>query len=787
MKHYDFRPLPGLAVRDAIGKVYRVKKNKDATVTVEVKRALGDNLLEVIRLDTGAPYQIIDPETNVAKLPCGIWLEEGLSSGEIEEVSIFATRISNYDEVLSQQDAKTFDPMSEARWLVMRDIAVNGVSRNDPKLGNVISESWERHNLEERFGKRPETRTIRSLMEKHDPAIVTMGQLISLSGKVPRAKRIDPEASEILIAKCDAHYNERGTRNCDTIAAIAAEIRARNIGRKTIGLTLLSEPCRETVRRMIGAMCTRERYERKWGKQAAERNWDGSGKGFAVHAIGELGMMDDTTLDTIVCFDMRSGLPAGRPNICVLIDIATRCIVGYYISFEEPTAFTALTTVRKANGLKDIPPSKLERYPVLRRINCAFSEILVDNGANYASRAFLDGMADIGTTVTLARVKRGRDKNFGERFFFTLMTLLLEKLPGFTANPKLLRVFGYNPEKDAALTISELKEVIELAIYVYHITLHTGIGMPPALKWQQLLETGGRRLIRNLTEFDVLTHETIWDLTLHRSGFVRNGLRYSHPVHGPELLGAAGSQRVGLIPNGTKPENAVDYAETTLDGSDQVEHRKARHRKTKSADLRDEQSTIVVKGKRNRANLGTIYLQHPRTKEYLPFPAVHEEYVEGLSLRQHEAVQAYAKKANLAFNTETEQILARHELNEYIRELAPSLDARERKALARIAEKSLIAPITVEETFADARHDGMAGVSSIELPAKHRHDASQKPTRPTRGGIYGATGSAGKMPDENDGDQPFPERTPPTAKQRAAAAAIGKAAIEDDQKWEEFA
>lgn len=788
MKYVNYNSLPGIAIRDAMGKKYRINEDgKEGGILVEIRRGLGDNLLEVIRLDTGAPYQIVDPETGNTRLPCGTWLEEGLSSGAIEEVSLFSTRIGNYDEVLSQQDAKTIDPMSEAKWQVLRDIHASGVSRNSPILGDIISRSWKRHNFSEKFGVRPSTRTFRRLMQLHDPATVTMGQLISLRGRVPRAPRLDMEVTKILEEQCDQHYNQRGTRICDTLAAVFAEVYAQNIERKNMGLPSLAPPSRETVRRMIGKMCTRERYERKWGKQAAERNWDGAGSSLTPTTIGELGLMDDTTLDTIVCFDMINGLPAGRPNICVLIDVVTRCVVGWVISFEGPTAFTALSTVRHANSLKDIPPSLLEKYPILRRINCAFSEILTDNGTNYVSRAFLDGMADIGTSVRLARVKRGRDKAYVERFFYTLKTMLLEKLPGFTANPDLLRAFGYDPEKEAVLTISELNEVVEKAINLYHITLHTGIGMPPALKWKRLLETSGRNVITNVTEFDVLTHETIWDVTLHRYGFTKDHLKYTDPVHVPAILAAAGAQRVGAIPDGTRPTNAAEFEANQLPDQKNDKHRKQGTRKTKPADLRDDQATVVIKCKRNSANLLTIYAQNPLTKEYLPCRAVHEDYAEGLSLSQHKAVLAYAKKANLEFNTESDQILARNELNQHIRKLAPDLDARERKALARIAEKMNSVEVEIEETFADARHDGMDGIIPVDTASKNRSDGSIKPTRPQRGGIKGAVGSAGKSPDVDDGDEPLPEKPEPNRRQRAAVSAIGKAEINDDQKWSDFA
>lgn len=781
MNKFEYRAVPSAPVKGVFGKIFKV-----GDVRISINRPLGDKLLDVTNLYTGGPYQIIDPETGMGRLACETWLEEGLSSGDISECDNDQIPRVVFNETLSQQDAKTLDRYSEPRYLVLRDIGMLGLGKNSPLLSQAISDSWEKHDLKKEFGERFSTRSVRSWMTKHDPATVTMGQLVSLSGRVPRAKRLDNALAPILLEECEKHYDTRGRRNKDTEAAVETKVEILNAERIVEGLSKLDTPSRETIRRMIGKMCTRERYARKYGEQAASCNWDGAGNSLRADQIGELGMIDDTTLDTIVCFDMLTGLPAGRPNICILIDVATRCIVDVFISFEPPTAFTALSTVRGANQLKNIPPDRLAKYPVLRQINCSFSEIVADNGANYVSRAFTQGLADTGTNITLARVKRSRDKNYCERFIHTLNTLLLEKLPGHTPNPKLLRAFGYEPEKDAVLTISELRYLIDFAIYVYHITLHTGIGMPPALKWQRLMEAHGRPMITNLKKFDILTLETVYDVTCSRTGIILDHLRYSDIDLIPELLLAGGAQRAGLVENGLKPEDFVDFAQTTLDNSDSVKRKSIRQRKTKPADLRNEQASLVVKIKRNRADLSAIYVLHPITKEYLRIPAVNEQYTQGLSLRAHQAVRAYAKKANLPFNNEADQYAARHELNEYICSLAPSLDARERKAAARILGEHVPADPPIEEVFAHARHDGMAEVIACEAPASERVDAFHKASRPKRGGKLGAKGSAGMMPNVDDGDEPLPESGPLTVKQTAAMGAVGRAELPDDSKWEDL-
>jgi putative transposase len=131
-----------------------------------------------------------------------------------------------------------------------------------------------------------------------------------------------------------------------------------------------------------------------------------------------------------------------------------------------------------------MPTSLSERYPVLQTIGGIPSELISDNGSNWVAAGLEDALHDVGTSLRLAAVRTPTHKAMLERFFRTLDTMLAQKLPGYTYDPKVMGELDYDPTEHAFLTRWELEELISEAIAVYHITDHSSLGMPPARAWK---------------------------------------------------------------------------------------------------------------------------------------------------------------------------------------------------------------------------------------------------------------------------------------------------------------
>lgn len=644
-------------------------------IPLAIRASLGDGHLDIRNLNTGGPFQIPHPQIPGAKIaPDALWAERAISENRLlrlqpVDASLF---IPEHDD----EEAAAADPFALAKWKLVRELAARGIGANDPKLSRAITEIWSELGLEAEHGERPATKSVRTWLGKGDPETISVAALMSRSGKGDRASRLDAALVAPLDDAAEHYYTQRGLRLRDCTAHLKTAVKALNATRPPTDQ--LTAPSRETLRRRIGELLNEERYTKKYGKTAAAKNFRGAGLGLQATRIGQLGAMDDTVLDGIACFDAERGLPAGRPNLCLIVDVASRCIVGYVLSFSPPTANTAIETIKAANAYNRVPKELLELYPVLERINCRFEEIVVDRGSNYTSMPFGQALLDVGTVLRFARVRRARDKAIVERIFHTLKTFLLEKLPGATFAPKLMREFGYDPEKEACLTISELRELIEYFIAVYHMTVHSGIGTQPAQFWTRSMAAHGRHLMTDAPRFGILLGETIYGVQLHRWGFVLNGIRYTHPNNVQIGLDAlAGAQAVGT---------AEDYTEAPTEVG---RNSKGRRRKSRSAGLGNNGASANLKVKRNTANLGRVHAWVPG-HGWLEYEAANLGYAEGLSLHQHEQIGKWATSRNMAFSTEEDQLAARASLIERIRELAPDMSLRDRRATARMLEDNAV-------------------------------------------------------------------------------------------------
>lgn len=712
--------------------------------------ALGDGLLNIRNLQTGGPYQpIVEGQPGTRMMPDIMWAEREISEGRL--VQIRKVDLKTFETEHDDAEALALDPMAGAKAELVRHLAQQGVGPNDPRLSGEVTRFWKEQGFDNRFGERPETKTVRNWWARGDGETTTMGQLVSQSGRVKRASRVDPLVEPLLEAAAEYFWDKQGNRVVDSRAKLAADGKKLNAERAKAGLASVKLPSRETVRRRICEKLDREHYARKYGEAAAKKNFDGGGLGLAAERIGQLGVMDDTVLDTVACFDADRGLPAGRPYLCIIVDVASRCIVGYLLSFEPPTTHTALETIRAAARYNRVPKELLETHPILERINLKFEEIVTDRGSNYTSHAFGQALLDVGTALRFARVRHARDKAIVERVFHTFKTFLLEKLPGATFAPKLMREFGYDPEKVACLTVTELRELIEHFIALYHITVHSGIGMQPALFWSKSLAKHGRQLLTSSDKFGLLTGETVFGVRVDREGITTEGIRYVSETNLPVLIDAmAGAQAARTMDHFERP-----LAED-VDAGDAAPPTKVKRRKPRRAGLGNDAAWATVKVKINTANLLRIHAWVP-DHGWLPFEAANRDYADGLSRYQHARIKEWAAARNMAFSTEEDQLAARHALAEHILELAPDMNTRERRALARLERIGDGVSAEADHLFTDdvsERDDGSDADADPVIETNACDDRADADVAPTSARKSSGSGKDGGGKADRKGGKP---------------------------------
>jgi putative transposase len=151
----------------------------------------------------------------------------------------------------------------------------------------------------------------------------------------------------------------------------------------------------------------------------------------------------------------------GRPWLAALIDVKSRMILGYSLTFEDPSVLSAMSCIRAA--MRGMPEMK-QRFPKIDGQWEAFGvprTILADNAWENTGSSFVDACADCGISIEWAPVRRPEYKGILERFFSRLDDQLVHKLPGAVVdNPVALRERRIDPQSDAILTLQELDELI---------------------------------------------------------------------------------------------------------------------------------------------------------------------------------------------------------------------------------------------------------------------------------------------------------------------------------------
>lgn len=552
-----------------------------------------------------------------------------------------------------------------------------------------------------RFGRKPSPSAVaRWMSERGEPGDRRLKHMVSMTGRVPRRRRLRPEIHRLMDRFALRYWSRRGWSQSDAYAMMACLIEYLNerACRYASGGAELKLPAKELFRRRLKTLECYDTYAAKFGEKKAAARFKPTGRGLEAARILRLGCIDHTFLDGVAVIDADEMLPLGRPWLTALLDVKSRCVVGFVLGYEPPSIYSAMECVKRANQ----PKVRLlghSRYEQFVGIHGRFDEIVVDNGWEFSGVSFEDAMADLGTSVRWAPIASPTYKAVVERFFGTLNTRLNRKLPGATLKPELLRELGYDPYKEAVLTIEELDELIWEAIGLYHLDLHRGLEQPPGLVWQRDARAHGVAVIGDVTELDKMLGAVRKGCELSRSGVRMLGLQF----HDQAKVGALLHDLIA-----GEPVKA--------------------QRRTGSA-------TAKVKVKFNPANLAEIHVWNSRRNRYVTLPCTDERYACGISLWHHQRLREWTKLRGLAFSSEMERLQAKADLARKIESMAPELKQRQRRSIARLITKPVIQDKlqgVIELHHAPARHDGLAPtIESVPL-AFERTDKGAASCRPAR-------------------------------------------------------
>jgi len=228
-----------------------------------------------------------------------------------------------------------------------------------------------------------------------------------------------------------------------------------------------------TIRRRLGSLALAQLQKRGQDSTSTEPI---IGKFPKVDYPLDVVQIDHTLVDVIIV-DPIERLPIGRPYVTFAIDIYSRCIAGFTLSLEAPSAVSVglcLTHIAmdKAHWLKMLEIDAL--WPIHGKPNI----IHVDNGSDFHSNALTRGCLQHGIKIEYRPIGKPHYGGIIERVIGTMMKLI-HTLPGTTFS-NIKEKGNYPSENKACLTLGELERWLIIAITkYYHLRLHTGISQTP--------------------------------------------------------------------------------------------------------------------------------------------------------------------------------------------------------------------------------------------------------------------------------------------------------------------
>ena len=291
-------------------------------------------------------------------------------------------------------------------------------------------------------------------------------------------------------------------------------------------------PSTRNIERMIAEISAPQRARTSMGskERSAHETHPGDypSKGFL-----DLVQMDHARADVILV-DSERRLELGRPWVTLLIEVCTRTILGFYVSFGDPSIFRCGRAIANAVLPKE-PLLESMDLDVPYPMHGLFKRLHADHAAPHRSESFRFACLSYGIDPDVR--PRGPPHWGGhiERLIGTMMRKM-RLLPGATGSNVGSRD-GYDAGASATMTIAEFERWFVRQICLYHAAPHTGLGgLAPAQVWEREVKGHGPLLPPGLDVQKLTRRFLPWiDRTVKSYGIQNGYRRYWHADLGPRI------------------------------------------------------------------------------------------------------------------------------------------------------------------------------------------------------------------------------------------------------------
>lgn len=244
----------------------------------------------------------------------------------------------------------------------------------------------------------------------------------------------------------------------------------------------IKPPGASAIRSRISRIAEKEQLRGRGYKERAKNKFFPAPGRFPNAEFPLAVMQIDHTPADIILVDDEFRKPIGRPWITLAVDVYSRMVTGYYLSFDPPSETSTAMCVAHS-----VLPK--EDWMLLHKVDAEWpvwgipKTIHVDNGADFRSNNFRQSCLMYGISLEFRPPGQPRYGGHIERIFGTLLREIHD-LPGTTFSSVKDRD-GYDSEKHATMTKSEFEEwLVAFICKIYHQRLHNAIGMSPLRKWE---------------------------------------------------------------------------------------------------------------------------------------------------------------------------------------------------------------------------------------------------------------------------------------------------------------
>ena len=296
----------------------------------------------------------------------------------------------------------------------------------------------------------------------------------------------------------------------------------------------IEPPHNNTIRNRLKLLAGEQVMAKRKGRKAADQAYspiEGSfpGANWPLAVI----QIDHTPLDIILVDDIDRR-PVGRPWITLAIDVFSRMVVGFYVSFDPPGALSAGQCLANAILPKE---AWLAKHGIKGEWPCwgVPVKLHMDNAKEFRGNMLKRACDEYGIDIEWRPVARPHFGGHIERLLGTFAKEI-HTLPGTTFSNTRERG-DYDSEGKAALTLTELEEwLVTFIVQAYHQRVHSGLNMPPMEKYRQGIfgtkDMPGRGLPARMTDenrlrLDLMPYE---ERTVQDYGVVIDEIHYYHDV-----------------------------------------------------------------------------------------------------------------------------------------------------------------------------------------------------------------------------------------------------------------